>query len=103
MGKTIQTIAIFAYVYETVRERTQPHLVVAPKSTISNWVKENQGYLFEITVPKNSIAQVVINKKPHQKITILKGETFFNKTKKANLNDWKFNLKGGEYAFRLSP
>ena len=40
MGKTIQTIAIFAYVYETVRERSQPHLVVAPKSTISNWLKE---------------------------------------------------------------
>ena len=70
---------------------------------ISNWVKENQGYLFEITVPKNSIAEVVINKKPHQKITILKGKTFFNTTNRANLNDWKFNLKGGEYAFRLSP
>ncbi len=70
---------------------------------ISNWVKENQGYLFEITVPKNSIAQVVINKKPHQKITILRGKTFFNTTDRADLNDWKFNLKGGEYAFRLSP
>ena len=40
MGKTIQTIAIFAFVYETVRERTRPHLVVAPKSTISNWMRE---------------------------------------------------------------
>jgi alpha-L-rhamnosidase len=70
---------------------------------ISNWVKENQGYLFEITVPKTSIAQVVINKKPHQKITILRGKTFFNKIDKADLNNWKFNLKGGEYAFRISP
>ena len=40
MGKTIQTIAMFAYVYETVRERSQPHLVVVPKSTVSNWLKE---------------------------------------------------------------
>jgi len=40
MGKTIEAIAIFAYVYETVRARSQPHLIVAPKSTISNWMKE---------------------------------------------------------------
>lgn len=70
---------------------------------ISNWIKENQGYLFEITVPKTSIAQVVINKKPHEKITILKGEKFYNTTDRADLNVWKFNLKGGEYAFRISP
>tara|TARA_B100001175_G_C19512630_1_gene644942 strand:- start:4782 stop:5726 length:945 start_codon:yes stop_codon:yes gene_type:complete len=70
---------------------------------ISNWIKENQGYLFKITVPKTSIAQVVINKKTHQKITILKGKTFFNTTEIADLNDGKFNLKGGEYTFRLSP
>ena len=70
---------------------------------ISNWIKENQGYLFKITVPKTSIAQVVINKKKHHKITILKGKTFSNTTDIADLNDGKFNLKGGEYTFRLSP
>ena len=40
MGKTIQTIAILAYIYETVQARSQPHLIVAPKSTISNWLRE---------------------------------------------------------------
>ena len=40
MGKTIQAIAMFAYVYETVQARSLPHLIVAPKSTISNWMRE---------------------------------------------------------------
>jgi len=40
MGKTIQTIAIFAYIYETKNHRNLPHLVVAPKSTIPNWLRE---------------------------------------------------------------
>lgn len=41
MGKTIQSIAMFAYLYETLKIRgDKPHLVVAPKSTISNWMKE---------------------------------------------------------------
>jgi alpha-L-rhamnosidase len=70
---------------------------------VSNWTKEDQGYLFEIIVPENSIAQLVINKKPHQKITFLKGKTFFNTLDIAELNQSEFNLKGGEYAFILSP
>ena len=69
---------------------------------ISNWVKENQGYRYEITVPKTSIAQVVLNKAPDQKITILKGIEHFNDKDIAELNDGEFNLKSGEYAFRLS-
>lgn len=40
MGKTIQAIALLAFLYETVQVRDQPHLIVAPKSTISNWMKE---------------------------------------------------------------
>ena len=41
MGKTIQTIAIIAYLRETKNiNSSKPHLIVAPKSTISNWMKE---------------------------------------------------------------
>jgi SWI/SNF-related matrix-associated actin-dependent regulator of chromatin subfamily A member 5 len=40
MGKTIQAIAFLAYIYESIGKRDQPHLIVAPKSTISNWMKE---------------------------------------------------------------
>lgn len=41
MGKTIQSIAIMAYLRETKKINSlKPHLVIAPKSTISNWVKE---------------------------------------------------------------
>lgn len=40
MGKTIQAIALLAYLHENVQLKEHPHLVVAPKSTISNWMKE---------------------------------------------------------------
>lgn len=40
LGKTIQTIAILSYIWETKNQRKDPHLIVAPKSTISNWMKE---------------------------------------------------------------
>ena len=40
MGKTIQAIAILAYLRETVGNRDKPHLIIAPKSTIPNWMKE---------------------------------------------------------------
>lgn len=39
MGKTIQAISILAFMRETLKVK-QPHLIVAPKSTISNWVNE---------------------------------------------------------------
>jgi SWI/SNF-related matrix-associated actin-dependent regulator of chromatin subfamily A member 5 len=39
MGKTIQAISILAYMHESLKVR-KPHLIVAPKSTISNWMKE---------------------------------------------------------------
>ena len=40
MGKTIQAIAFLAYLYESCGVRQCPHLIVAPKSTISNWLRE---------------------------------------------------------------
>ena len=40
MGKTVQAISMMAYIYESIGIRNKPHLVVAPKSTISNWMKE---------------------------------------------------------------
>ncbi len=40
MGKTIQAISFLAYLYESCGIREGPHLIIAPKSTISNWLKE---------------------------------------------------------------
>ena len=40
MGKTIQSISILAYMWETMKIRNEPHLIVGPKSTISNWMNE---------------------------------------------------------------
>ena len=40
MGKTIQAIAILAYCHEVLNIKSEPHLIIAPKSTISNWIIE---------------------------------------------------------------
>lgn len=39
MGKTIQAIAILVYLYEFKKVKG-PHLIIVPKSTISNWMNE---------------------------------------------------------------
>ncbi|MQL96698.1 hypothetical protein Taro_029380 [Colocasia esculenta] len=39
LGKTLQTISLLGYLHE-FRRITGPHLVVAPKSTLGNWMKE---------------------------------------------------------------
>ncbi|MCL7050902.1 hypothetical protein MKW94_026632 [Papaver nudicaule] len=39
LGKTLQTISLMAYLHE-FRGITGPHMVVAPKSTLGNWMKE---------------------------------------------------------------
>ena len=39
LGKTLQTISLLGYLKEA-RGVTGPHLVIAPKSTISNWFRE---------------------------------------------------------------
>lgn len=40
LGKTIQTIAILSYLWESKDVKDEPHLIIAPKSTISNWMRE---------------------------------------------------------------
>lgn len=40
LGKTIQAISYISYLRESKGIVKQPHLVIAPKSTISNWMKE---------------------------------------------------------------
>lgn len=40
LGKTIMAISILCYVWDCKNVRDEPHLIVAPKSTISNWMKE---------------------------------------------------------------
>ena len=50
MGKTIQTISFICYLWETKRVRNMPHLVIGPKSTISNWMKEFRKWAPELRV-----------------------------------------------------
>ena len=45
MGKTIQSISILAYLYETIKIRNVPHLIVVPKSAISNWKRELEKWV----------------------------------------------------------
>lgn len=71
---------------------------------ISNWIKEkDDSYHYKITVPKTSIAQVVLIKKPDQKITIIEGQEFLNSNYKEDIKDGEINLKSGNYEFRISP
>jgi SWI/SNF-related matrix-associated actin-dependent regulator of chromatin subfamily A member 5 len=39
LGKTLQSISILAYCYEFLNI-TGPHLIIVPKSTLSNWMNE---------------------------------------------------------------
>lgn len=39
LGKTLQTISMLAYLRES-RGVTGPHIVIAPKSVVSNWIRE---------------------------------------------------------------
>ncbi|KAL5228433.1 hypothetical protein ABZP36_016698 [Zizania latifolia] len=43
LGKTLQTISLMGYLHE-FRGITGPHMVVAPKSTLGNWIKEIQRF-----------------------------------------------------------
>ena len=50
LGKTVMTIAYICYLWETKGLRDQPHLVIAPKSTIPNWMKELRNWAPELRV-----------------------------------------------------
>lgn len=39
LGKTLQTISFLGYL-KHFRENTMPHIVIVPKSVITNWVNE---------------------------------------------------------------
>ncbi|KAG6668169.1 ISWI chromatin-remodeling complex ATPase CHR11 [Carya illinoinensis] len=43
LGKTLQTISLLGYLHE-FRGITGPHMVVAPKSTLGNWMNEIQRF-----------------------------------------------------------
>lgn len=69
---------------------------------LSQWTKQDKGYQYEIKVPKESIAIFELNKKPSQKIRVLKGEQLLSKEVKTNLNKGKIDLQSGEYLFWVS-
>lgn len=49
LGKTLQTISLFAYLRH-FRGNHGPHLVVVPKSTLGNWMKEFKRWCPELVV-----------------------------------------------------
>ena len=44
LGKTIQTISVLAFLKE-YKNISGPHLIIAPKVTLGNWVKELEKWL----------------------------------------------------------
>jgi len=49
LGKTLQTIALLGYMIK-MRGIPGPHLVIAPKSTLSNWMSEFRRWCPSIDV-----------------------------------------------------
>ncbi|CAI2167043.1 13618_t:CDS:10 [Funneliformis geosporum] len=59
LGKTLQTIAFFAYLWE--RQIFGPFLIVAPLSTLANWVSEFHRQLFIILYYPITSYEIVMN------------------------------------------
>jgi len=48
MGKTIQSISMIAWLYQFQKNKG-PHLILVPKSTIPNWMREAEKWLPDLT------------------------------------------------------
>lgn len=66
MGKTIQAISILAYLRETLKLKNVPHLVVGPKSTMTNWMREFKKWAPFFTVvnlnPVKDVREEILSK-----------------------------------------
>jgi SWI/SNF-related matrix-associated actin-dependent regulator of chromatin subfamily A member 5 len=62
LGKTVQSIALIAYIKQ-FRKVSGPHLVVVPKSTVSNWARE-----FEKWFPSAQVLTLLGNKDERKEI-----------------------------------
>lgn len=51
LGKTIQTISIIGFLKQ-FKKINGPHMVIAPKITLGNWVREFQKWLPDARVVK---------------------------------------------------
>ena len=67
LGKTIQTISFICYLWETKGVRDIPFLVIAPKSTIPNWMKEFARWAPELRTinldPRKGIREEILAEK----------------------------------------
>jgi SWI/SNF-related matrix-associated actin-dependent regulator of chromatin subfamily A protein 2/4 len=79
-GKTIQTIALLAYLME-MKGNYGPHLVVVPLSTISNWSLEFQRWA------------------PNIQVVVFKGSVSERKHAEAQMDGQKFNVLLSTYEY----
>jgi SWI/SNF-related matrix-associated actin-dependent regulator of chromatin subfamily A member 5 len=67
LGKTIQAISVLAYLKEKSLAKNEPHLIIAPKSTISNWMREFARWTPDLAVvnliPTAEHRAEILNKK----------------------------------------
>ncbi len=67
LGKTIQAISVLAYLKEKSLAKNEPHLIIAPKSTISNWMREFARWTPDLAVvnliPTAEHRDEILNKK----------------------------------------
>ncbi|KAI0981396.1 hypothetical protein GJ496_011058 [Pomphorhynchus laevis] len=72
LGKTLQTISLLGYM-QNVRKIERPHIVIAPKSTLRNWMNEIERW-----VPSLKAICLIGNKEDREAV----------KNELTNSNDW---------------
>ena len=63
MGKTIMTISFICYLHETGKSQKRPHMIIGPKSTIPNWMKE-----FRVWAPQLRVVNLLADKENRDRI-----------------------------------
>jgi SWI/SNF-related matrix-associated actin-dependent regulator of chromatin subfamily A member 5 len=62
LGKTIQTISILAFIKE-YKKINGPHIIIAPKITLGNWINE-----FEKWLPSARVTKLIATKDEREEI-----------------------------------
>ncbi|KAH3902797.1 putative ATPase SCDLUD_000388 [Saccharomycodes ludwigii] len=94
LGKTLQTISLLAFIYEN--DTPGPYLIVAPLSTIDNWMNELQKFAPDLPALKYYGAKSQRDKYTVNRLNSTEGcvvttyEIIIRDIAKLNAVDWKF-------------
>jgi alpha-L-rhamnosidase len=69
---------------------------------VSNWEKNKDGYLYEVSVPKESTARVILPMPPAPNIQIKIKKDNLDEGQIEDMQTGKFTLGGGHYMITVS-